>query len=82
MDSEFFTASSEAWRANKISAGTGAFKYRCAYIHSNGQRCTKARECNEIIVVGSKSIFEKPPKSDTYCKRHLILTLQQSRGGA
>lgn len=73
MDSAFFTAASDAWRANKIPAGTGAFKYRCAYIHSNGSRCTKARECNEIIVVGSQRLFEKRLLSDTYCKRHHLL---------
>ena len=41
MDIDFDEAS-VAWRANKKYLGQGWFAYRCAYIHSNGNRCSKS----------------------------------------
>jgi hypothetical protein len=35
-----FDGASYEWRLNKKSVGTGYFKYKCSYVHSNGKPCT------------------------------------------
>ena len=41
FNSSFFDDASAAWRLNKIAHKSGAFSYKCFYIHSNGKKCNK-----------------------------------------
>ncbi len=57
-----FDEASKVWRSNKIFNKNGTISYKCTYIHSNGKRCSKPIQNNNIsIFITLKNVF---------CKQH------------